>query len=173
MKTTSYLSNHPKSHLQCWSNQLWLRSRVTDRPFSEAGKFFKTVLPCLGKVWQSFSLCPAYPVQIPCTLSVVEAWAVPCWKANCAKKKTNSKWSVFSAQHSIRNRLVLSEATMSHVNRTLSYLNAMFHKSLKWLKITYLCRIQSSMYLKNLINLTIGITHMNNYWPIIFNTCIT
>ena len=143
MGTIGFLSDHPKSHLQRWSNQLWLSPNIADRPFLEAGKFLKTVLPCLGKVWQSFFLCPASSFQIPCILSVVEVWAVPCPKASFAKKKTHSKWSVFGAQHSLGNRLVLSGAVMSHVNRTLNYLNAMFHRSLKWLKVTYLCRIQS------------------------------
>ena len=106
-KTTGYLGNHPKSHWPCWNNQLWLRSRVNNRPFSEAGKNFKTVLPCLVKVWKTFFLYPACPSQIPCILSVVEAWAVPCPKASFAKKKTISKWSVFSAQSFLRYRLVL------------------------------------------------------------------
>ena len=142
-KTTGYLGNHPKSHWPCWNNQLWLRSRVNNRPFSEAGKIFKTVLPCLVKVWQTFFLYPACPSQIPCILSVVEAWAVPCPKASFAKKNTSSKWSVFGAKHSLGNRLVLPEAIVSHVNRILNYLNAIFYSSLKCLKITYLCGIRS------------------------------
>ena len=40
-ETIGYLSNHPKSHLQHRINQLWLRPRVNDRPFLEAGKFSK------------------------------------------------------------------------------------------------------------------------------------
>ena len=106
-------------------------------------KIFKTILPCLGKVWQSFFLYAACPVQKLCILSVVNAWAIPCSKTSFAKKKTSSKWSVFSAQHSLRNRLVLPIAIVSCVYRTLSYLNAIFYSSLKWLKFTYLCRIQS------------------------------
>ena len=46
--STGYLGNHPKSHLQHWSNQLWLRLRVTDRPFSEAGSFSKPFYPVLA-----------------------------------------------------------------------------------------------------------------------------
>ena len=74
---------------------------------------------------------------------MVEALSVPGPKASFAKKKTSLKWSVFDAQHSLGNRLVLSEAVMFYVNQTLSYLNAMFHIFLKWLKIAYLDRIQS------------------------------
>ena len=111
---TGCLSNHPKSHLQCWSNQLWLRPRVTYRPFSEAEKIFRTVSPYLSKVWQSFFLYPACPVQTLWTLLVVKAWGVPCPKASSAKKKTNSKWSVFGAQHFLGNRSVLPGAIVSH-----------------------------------------------------------
>ena len=53
-----------------------------------------------------------------------EAWAVLYPKDNCAKKKTNSEWIIVGAQYSLGNRLVLSGAIMSYVNRTLSYLNA-------------------------------------------------
>ena len=38
---TGYISNHPKSYVQFWGNQLLLRPRITDRPFSETGKFSK------------------------------------------------------------------------------------------------------------------------------------
>ena len=54
-ETTSYLGNHPKSHLQHWSNQLWLRPRVTDRPFSEAGNFSKPSYPVLARFDSLFS----------------------------------------------------------------------------------------------------------------------
>ena len=40
-ETTGYLGNHPKSHLQRWGNQCWLKTRVTDRPLSDTGKFKK------------------------------------------------------------------------------------------------------------------------------------
>ena len=136
-QTAGYLDNHPKSHLQCWSNQIWLRPRVTDEPFSEAGKFSKTILLCLGKVWQWFFLYFACPVWTLYIFSVVEAWAVLCPKTIFyPKKKTSSKWSFFSAQHSLRNKLVLPGEIMSHINRTLSYLSAIFYSSLKQLQIT-------------------------------------
>ena len=46
-ETTGYLGNHPNSHLQHWSNQLWLKPTVTDRSFSEAGNFSKSSYPVL------------------------------------------------------------------------------------------------------------------------------
>ena len=142
-ETTGYLGNHPKSHLQHWSNQFWLRPRVTDRSFSEAEKFSKLSNPVLA-IFESFFLYPARPVQISCILSVVNAWEVSCPKASFAKKKTSSRWNVFGAQHSLRNRSVLPEATMFNTfNRTINYLNAIFNSSLKCLKITYQFRIQS------------------------------
>ena len=124
--------------LQCWSSQLWLRHSVTDRPFQRQENFQNH----FTLSWQNLTVLLIH-FWILCNLSVVEALSVPCPKASFAKKKTSSKWSVFSAQHSLRKRLVLPGAIMSHVNRTLSYLNAIFYSSLKWLKITYLCRIQS------------------------------
>ena len=48
-ETTGYLGNHPKSHLQPWSNQLRLRPSVTDRPFSEAGQFSNPSYPILAR----------------------------------------------------------------------------------------------------------------------------
>ena len=130
-ETTGYLGNHPISHLQCWSNQLWLRPRVTDRPFSEAGNFSKPSYPVLARFDSLFPCVLLTYFLIPCTLSVVEAWAVPSPKVNPAKKKTNSKWNVFGAQHSLGNTWVLPGAIVSHINRTLSYLNAIFYSSLK------------------------------------------
>ena len=141
-ETISYLSNHPKSRLQHWrSNQLWLRPSITDRPFSEAGHFSEPSYPVLARFDSLFPCVLLIHFWIPCTLSVVEAWAFLCPKASFTKKKTNSKCSVFLAQHSLRNRSVLPRAIVSHVNRTLSYLDAIFYSSLKRLKITYLCRI--------------------------------
>ena len=165
-ETTDYLCNHPKSHLQLWSNQLWLRPRVIDRPFSETRKFQNS----LTLSWQGLAivflfffclfvclfLYPACPlVWTLCILSVVEAWTVSCPKVSFARKKTSSKWSVFSAQHSLGNRLVLPGAIVSHVNRILSYLNAIFYSPLKCLKkfqTTYLKYI--SVHLENLTNMT-------------------
>ena len=52
-----YLGNHLKSHFQCWSNQLWLRPSVTDRPFSEARKFSKSTYTLLARFNSLFSFC--------------------------------------------------------------------------------------------------------------------
>lgn len=54
-------------------------------------QIFKTFLPCLGKVWQSFCLYPVYPVWTQCILSVVKAGPVLCPKASFVQKKTSSK----------------------------------------------------------------------------------
>ena len=54
-ETTGSLSNHPKSHLQHWSNQLWLTlTRVTDRPFLEARKSFKLSYSVLARFGSLF-----------------------------------------------------------------------------------------------------------------------
>ena len=96
---TDNWGNHPKSHLQHWGNQLWLRPRVSDRPFSEAGNFSKpsySVLARFGSLFFFFLFWyPACLVQTLSSLSVVETWAVLCPKASFAKKKTSSKQSVF------------------------------------------------------------------------------
>ena len=94
---------------------------------------------------------------------MIEVWTVPFPKASFAKKKTSSKWSVFSAQHSLGNRLVLPGATVSHVNRTLSYLNAMFLQIFEVVEDYLSMQNTISMYLKNLISLTMSITNMNDY----------
>ena len=141
-ETTGYLGNYLKSHLQCWSNQLWLMPKLANRQFLETVKFSELSYPFLARFDRSFSsILLQCPVQTLCILSVVKARAVPFPKTNFTKKKTNSKWSVFVAQHSLRNRPVLPGIITSHVNKTLSYLNAMFYCSFNWLKVTYICRI--------------------------------
>ena len=67
-ETTGYLGNHPKSHLQCWSNQLWLRPRVTDRPFSDAGNFSEPSYPVLARFGSLF----------PCVLLIQSGYYVLC-----------------------------------------------------------------------------------------------
>ena len=93
-ETTDYLGSHPKSYLQCWSNQLWIKPRVTDKPYLEAGKLSKLYYPVLAMFGSPFFWYMACPVWTPCILSVVKAWAVSCLKASFDKKKTSSKWSV-------------------------------------------------------------------------------
>ena len=136
-QTTDCLGNHPKSHLQHWSNQLWLSPRGADRLFSVPGKFSQLSQPVLARFDILFSLYPSCPVWILCILSVVKAWAGPYSKASFSKMKTSSKWSIFSAQHSLGNIWLLPGA-VAFIN-----LNAIFYISLKLFKITYLCRIQS------------------------------
>ena len=124
---------------------------------------FKTVLACLGKVSQSFFLYPSCPVQTTCILSMVKAWAVLFPKDSFAKKKTSSKWRVFSAQHSLRNISVLPKAIMFHANRTPKLFK--FHV-LQFFEVVedYLSMENTvSMYLKNLICLTISMTNMDDY----------
>ena len=140
METIDYLSNHPKSYLQCLSNRLWLRLSITGRPFSEAGKSSEPSYHVLARfdIDSLFFFNPACLVWTSYILPVVDT----CPKVSFAKKKTCSEWSVFGAQHSLRNRLVLSGVIMSQVNRTLSYLNSIFYRSLKWLKITSLGKVK-------------------------------
>ena len=144
---TVYLGNHPMSHLQRKSNQLWLRPRVTDRSFS--GKNFKTILPCLGKIWQSFFLYPACPVQTACILSVVERHGQFFAQKSILSRRKLAASGVCSMPNIFLgiNRSVLPGAIVSHVNRTLSYLNAIFYSFLKRLKIVYLCGIVISCLL--------------------------
>ena len=175
-ETSCYLGNHPKSHLQCWSKQLWPRPRVTDRPFSEAGRFYKPSYPILARFASLFFffLYLACPVQTPCILSVVKTRAIPWPKASFAKKKTCSKPSVFSAQHSLRNRSVLQGV----INRGSHQQNPKLFKChvLQFLEVfeDYSSMQNTvSMYLMNPISLTISMTNVDNYWPIIHSTYIT
>ena len=144
-ETTGYLGNHKVAKLSFATLEQPTLAKAQNnwKTIFRGRKVFKTHLPCLGKIGQFFFLYPACPVWLSCILSVVDAWAVPCPKVSYAKKKTRSKQSVFSTQHSLGNRSVLPAAIVPHINRILSYLDAIFYSSLKWLKMTYLSGMQS------------------------------
>ena len=140
-ETTNYLGNHPKIHLQLSGTQLRLRPRVPDRPFSEAGKFEKPSYPVLARFGSLFA-CIVF-VQSGyhtfCQWSGQELFFAqkPVWPR---RKQASSRVSSVS---NVLSGLDQCCQDMSHVNRILSYLNVIFYSSLKCLKITYLCGIQS------------------------------
>ena len=54
-ETTGYLCIHPKCHLQHQGNQLWLRSTISERPFSEGGRFEKLFYPVFARFGSIFA----------------------------------------------------------------------------------------------------------------------
>lgn len=88
---------------------------MTDIPLSNARKFLRIILPCLGKIRQSCFI----------SLSVDEVWAFLNPKASSAKK-TSSQWSVFGAQRSLGSRVALPGVIVSRRHRILRWIKGHF-----------------------------------------------
>ena len=139
-----------------------LRPRVSDRPFSEAGKFERLSCPFLASFVSYFCLHPVCPVWTVCILSVVKARAILCPKASFFKKRTSSKWSVFGTN-------ILSEwigaARSNHVSCQQNLELCKYH-ILQFFEVfeDYLCMQSTiSVHLENLASLTISMTNMGDY----------
>lgn len=132
----------PNVSQHCWCIQIGYRPRVSDRPFSEAG----ILKDHLTLSWQSTVV--AFLVSrlsrkdsIAFVLSAVKARAVLCPVGHFVPKRQTSKWKCLRSPTFSRDQLVQPGAIVSHINRILSYLNAIFSRSMKCLKITYLSEI--------------------------------
>ena len=142
-ETSCYLGNHPKSHLECWSKQPWSRPRVMERPFSEAGRFYKPSYPILARFDSLFCILLVQPrPHAFCQWSrqgqfLDQRPVLPRRKQ--APSGVSSALNILSGI----DQCYKEQSIVSHINRTLSYLNAMFYSSLRYLKITHLWRIHS------------------------------
>ena len=160
-ETTEYLGNHPKSRMQCWVNQLWLRLDVTDMPFFKGKKPFRTLSPCLGKIRQSCF----YPFRTFC--NSVSGWGMGFFFAQRpvlpgrrqAPGGVSLVLNVFSGvERWCQERLCLTTIEL------WVRLKAIFHISSKRLKIILSILSMISMHLNNLISLNINIINIYDYW---------
>ena len=126
-ETTGYLSNHPKSHLKLWSKQLWLRPRVTDRPFSEAGNFSK----------------PSYPV---CSLPL----QVPPKLENWPMAHSSHSWALTNNLHALLQKCLCARVycCTSHKSKDMEPEQMSIHRRMDDANVVYLYTERSSSSLQ-------------------------
>ena len=137
-KISGCLNSHPR-FLQCWSIHLQPISSEYLADFSMKQEFWRTCLPCLGRVWQLTSFV-SYLLNFDSIVSPALARAVSCLVTNFATFEANSIWWFFNAHHPFWSRLLPgAEVSHSHQNLMLvNIFNAIFCRSLKCLRTTYL-----------------------------------
>ena len=80
------------------------------------------VLPCLGKVRQSFLLCPVCPICTAYCHQLRQEHFLTLW-LTFATKKVSSMWSFFDVHHLLWSKCVLPEADISLGNVGIMFLN--------------------------------------------------
>lgn len=138
------INNHPCP----WSIHLWPTGLEYLAGFSANWEFWRIVLHCLGKVWQSISFL--FFSNLDNMLSTVKTRKVPCQVTSFVKFKGNFILRFFDFIHFLCNWLVIPGADLYHCHKKtymIKYLKCHICRSLKCSKATYLSKIYLSLIL--------------------------